>query len=192
MHKAVWQRDTILRNTFLFESIHVHSLLSKLISVCTWCTYDRDGEMWLSHRESHYNKSMQGAVLAQGTRKELLWDARTLHKAGFYSSENLISTTKTCPLLHLDKQDTQLISMLWDILCGMPICMYSMYFPEPCLLLKWMRKPVCFSADKTGGGWCFLCMLVGVCVSVTVVLALFICVCLSEGQRDWKNVFFTA
>lgn len=45
-------------------------------------------------------------------------------------------------------------------------------------------------ADRTGGSWCFLCILVGVCASVNVFLALFMCVCLMEGKRGWKKCVF--
>lgn len=48
------------------------------------------------------------------------------------------------------------------------------------------------AADRTGGSWCFLCVLVWVCASVNVFLALFIRVCLSEVKRVCKKVFFTA
>lgn len=79
----------------------------------------------------------------------------------------------------------------------MHTCTYSMYFARAlCCCYVWMermRKPACFAADRTGGSWCFLCILVGVCASVNVVLALFIYVCLREGKRDWKKkVFLTA
>lgn len=56
-----------------------------------------------------------------------------------------------------------------------------------CQSLVFDTNPACFSANRTGVNWCFLCMLVGVCATVNAVLRVFICVCLSEGKLDRKK-----
>lgn len=66
---------------------------------------------------------------------------------------------------------------------GCTLARTTSILPEPCVVLKLMRKPVCFAADRTGANW-------GLCFWECCLGLVYLCV--FEWRKRWKNAFFTA